>query len=193
MRLLGAKHIPTQSRTPDEMTTTTTMSHLMLLSHPCSPSVSNCIVFPHALAFNTPHWSQRFRFFDQQPCDCMRSHRLQNETPSIRFQARARATPLEAREHAGNESLSRPCLRRGCRGVVALCNSCRAGDGRRRHEIIAARHRRSSILLVGHEKQTELRFTHTAVAGGRGASLLGPVWVSEPYFGCEFQNNNSGN
>ena len=179
MRLLGAKHIPTQSRTPDEMTTTT-MSHLMLLSHPCSPSVSNCIVFPRALAFNTPHCSQRFRFFDQQPCDCMRSHRLQNETPSIRFQVRARATPLEAREHARNESLSRPCLRRGCRGVVALCNSCRAGDGRRRHEIIAARRRRSSILLVGHEKQTELRFTHTAVAGGRGASLLGPVWVSEP-------------
>ena len=62
MRLLGAKHIPTQSRTPDAMTTTT-MSHLMLLSHPCSPSAPNCIVSPHALAFNTPHWSQRFRFF----------------------------------------------------------------------------------------------------------------------------------
>jgi hypothetical protein len=47
--------------------TTTTMSHLMLLSHPCSPSAPNCIVFHDALAFNTPHWSQRFRFFDQQP------------------------------------------------------------------------------------------------------------------------------
>ena len=153
---------------------TTTMSHLMLLSHPCSPSAPNCIVFPHALAFNTPHWSQRFRFFDQQPCDCMRGHRLQNETPSIRFQVRARATSLEAREHA------RPCLRRGCRGVLALCNSCRSGDGRRRHEIIAVRHRRSSILLVGHEKQTELRFTHTVVAGRRGASLLSSVWILEP-------------
>ena len=177
MRLLGAKHIPTQSRTPDAMTTTT-MSHLMLLSHPCSPSVSNCIVFPHTLAFNTPHWSQRFRFFDQQPCDCMRSHRLQNETPSIRFQARARATPLEAREHAGNESLSRPCLRRGCRGVVALCNSCRAGDGRRRHEnncsASQAQHCGCSILLVCRARKTNGTSVHTHSGGCWNRCVRGP-------------------